>query len=280
MVRTAGAILALALAATAFGDDKIGNAKAPEILKKVHAELAKKKGWHVTEKIVLPQMPGGGGGGMPGDQSFDGVVKKDFAALKGPVEAFCKGPITLVKNAQGKFVEPKDLDGQTGAIAAAVRNPVVIVTDVIRFAGPSTFTSEEKVDEFDCKVAETWADSKSTEEQLKGIVANIKLPAQAGNIDIMQFVDKKKSSSAYKAWIGKETLLFHKVEWTVTVVIDKGKIPGGFGDQLPDKVEAKYELAIKDYDKDLDVEVPKEIKARFGLKDEPKKEEPKKDDKK
>jgi len=272
--RTFVGLAALAFSLAAFGDDKIGNSKAPEIFKKVAAELAKKKGYHVVEKATVPGLGGRGGGGMPGmqDQSFDGVVKyKDFAALKGAAEVYCKGAITLTKNPQGKYVEPKDLEGQDGMTAGAVRNPAVVYADALRFHGPATFTGDEKFGEIDCKVAETWADTASTEQQLKDVVKNIKLPAQAGNMDVMQIVDKKKSQSAYKIWVGKEDLLFHKIEWTITIAIDKTKVPGGFGAQLPDKLDAKVDIEIKDYDKDLDIEIPKEIKARFGLKDEPKK---------
>lgn len=269
--RTVTIVAALALSLAAYGDDKIGNSKAPEVFKKVKAELDKKKGYHAAEKYTLGGLPGGGGGGLPGEQSFEGVVKKDFAALKGSAEVYCKGAVTLVRNAQGQYVEPKQLDGQDGVVAGTVRNPAVVYADILRFSGAATFTSDEKLGEKECKIAETWADGASTEQQLKDIAKNIKLPAQAGNVDVMQFVDKKKSSSSYKVWVGKEDLLFHKIEWTISLSIDKTKIPGGFGDRMPDKIDAKYDIEIKDYDKDLDVEVPKEIKARFGLKDEPKK---------
>ena len=89
--RLVGLAVAIALASNAFGDDKIGTTKAPEILKKVASELSKKKGYHVTEQTILPQVPGGGGGGggLPAadDLKFDGIVKKDCAALKGGAEA-------------------------------------------------------------------------------------------------------------------------------------------------------------------------------------------------
>ncbi len=277
--RLVGLSVAIALASNAFGDDKIGTTKAPEILKKVASELSKKKGYHVTEQTVLPQVPGGGGGGgLPSadDLKFEGIVKKDCAALKGGAEAWCKGALILIRTKQGKYVEVKELSDDEKRIAGAVRNPAVIIADIFRFGGASSFTGEETIQEIDCKIAETWADQKTAEEHLKEVVKFIPIPKQfAGNMDITQFLDKKKSSSAYKAWVGKETLLFHRVEWTITAVIDKGKIPGGYGDRLPDKVELKIELVIKDYDKDLEIEVPKEITAKLGWKEEPKKEEKK-----
>lgn len=268
--------MALAFAMTAWGDDKIGNSKAPEVFKKSAAEIAKKKGFHVVEQFTPPgggRRGGGGGGGGNGDMGraptdtvFEGIVKKDFAALAGAAEVYFKGPLALTRTAKGAYVEPKDLPEEDALVAGAARNPAMILADLWRFGAASAFIADEKLGERECKIAETWADAATTEQHLKDVAKQVRIPRQFGPIDVMMFVDKKKSSSSYKVWVGKEDLLFHKVEWTVVIAIDKTKVPGGFADRWPDRYEAKYVIEINDYDKDLDYEPPKEIRAKFGLK--------------
>ena len=51
----ATAVLLAVPSAFVAADDKIGNAKAPESLKKVRLEMSKRDGYHVTEKITLPK---------------------------------------------------------------------------------------------------------------------------------------------------------------------------------------------------------------------------------
>jgi hypothetical protein len=245
-------------------EDKIGKKKAPEALKLAGAEMAKKKGYHAGEKITLPQLGGQGGGQEP---SFDGIVLKDICAMKGSAEVYAKQAVTLVKNTQGQFVDPEQLQGAEQTIAASFRNPWIFVQEVTsRFAATSGFGNDEAVDGVDCKVAETFADEKTTQEQIKEVSSRIGQLRQYGVRDISGFTDKKASNSSYKVWIGKTDLLIRKIEWTLTIAIDKNKIPGGFGQQMPDKVEAKTELTFSKYDESLDWEWPKEIKAKFGVK--------------
>lgn len=264
MTKRAILTAAVALAgAVALADDKIGTSKAPEILRKVQTELSRKQGYRFTEKVGAPQARG-----QVPEQNFEGVVKKDFAAVKGSIEAWCKGSVTLVRNGQGRIVEPRQLEMQQSAVAAALKNPAVVTATVIRFGAGSRFTGEEKLGEAECKIAETAADPKTTEEQIREYMRNIKLPAEVGTMDLTGFVDKKKCASTYKAWVGKEDLLFHRIEWTLTIVIDRKKIPPGFADQLPipENLDVKTVIDVKDYDQELDVEIPKEIRARFGMK--------------
>jgi hypothetical protein len=260
--------MGLAFSLAALGDDKIGTSKAPEILRKSAVELAKKKGYHVVEKFTPPGRRGGRGGGMGGEAAtepvFEGLVKKDFAALTGAAEVYCRGSVYLTRNAKGLYIDPKDLpDENDQLLVGSARNPAVIVADILRFGQAAAFTSEEKLGEIECKVAETWADAPTTEQHIKDAVKHVRLPREAGMIDVMNLVDKKKSSSSFKVWVGKEDLLFHKIEWTITAFVDKTK---PFTERFPDKYEAKYALDIKDYDKDTEIELPKEIRAKFGIK--------------
>ncbi len=263
-------------------EDKIGKMKAPETLKKALPEITKKKGYHVNEKVTIPALGGRGGGGQAQEPEFEGVVLKgDLAAMKGALEVYAKGPVTLVKNTKGEFVDPEKLTGQEAQQGTAFKNPALLVAEVFHFLATSAFTNDEAVEGVDCKIVETFADPKTTEDQIKRLLDRIskQIPDQGGGGgggggmggmggmlgQLSNYVDKKASSSTYKMWLGKNDLLPYKIEWTLTIVVDKAKIPGGFGAQVPDKLEAMTVLKISKYDEALEVDWPKEIRAKFGI---------------
>jgi len=268
----------------AAAEDKIGKSKGPEILKKTAAELAKKKGYHADEKVTIPAL-GGRGGGQGQEPSWEGVVliKGDLASMKGSAEICAKGAVTLVKDTKGAFVEPDKLQGQAAGQAGAFKNPQVLLGEVFRFAATSYTGNDEAVDGVDCKIVETTADPKTTEEQIKSTLDRAAKSMGGGGGggggggqgpmggmggmlgNLANYVNKKESTSGYKVWIGKKDLLPYKCEWTLTIVVDKDKIPGGFGAQVPEKIEAATEVKISKYDEALEIDWPKEIRAKFGI---------------
>jgi hypothetical protein len=82
------ALTVCAFSLVAFGDDKIGEGKPADIAKKVRAEMAKKKGYHVNGTINYPDK---GVGKPPCASPQSGIVKGDFAHLgKGTCFTFHK----------------------------------------------------------------------------------------------------------------------------------------------------------------------------------------------
>ncbi len=79
----------LAFALVALGDDKIGESKPGDAAKKIRAEMAKTKGYHVKGTVNYPDK----GVGRPMCASpQEGIVKGDFAHLsKGTCYTFHKG---------------------------------------------------------------------------------------------------------------------------------------------------------------------------------------------
>src|SRR6266404_4495826 len=83
---TAGLALFLATGAAWSQDkkdaDKIGKDKAPVILKKALAELQKKKSAAISESAEVATGP------RKVTNTFEGILKKDFAAAKGSAEIY------------------------------------------------------------------------------------------------------------------------------------------------------------------------------------------------
>src|SRR5580765_6352033 len=131
MKRLSAAILALVLAGGAEGwqdkkdGDKIGKDKAPLVLKKALAEIAKKKSAAISEAAEVATGP------RKVTNTFDGILKKDFAAAKGSAEVYAKGATMLV-NTGGRFDPPEDIQGQEALGAQSFKNPSILIEEVTR----------------------------------------------------------------------------------------------------------------------------------------------------
>lgn len=249
--------LVLVLALLVQDEDKIGKEKAPGIVKKSTGEVGKKKGMHFTEAVSVSAMQ---------DQSsnFDGVLKKDFAAAKGSAEIYAKGAQYLVRSG-GTFVNPDKLQGQDGIAAGSFRNPYLFLQEVAKLAGTASWGNDADVDGVACKVADLVADEATVKAQIKEFADN--LPSQARQYgDVSGYIDSKKTTSTYKVYIGKKDLLIYKIEWVLKPVIKENSLPPNVPVQGLDDLEAKTELAFSKYEEELDVEIPKEIQQKFGVK--------------
>lgn len=249
--------LALVLALLLQDEDKIGKDKAPGIVKKATAEVAKKKGMHFTEAVSISAMQ---------DQSstFDGVQKKDFAAAKGSAEIYAKGAQYLVRSG-GTFVNPDKLQGQDGVAAGSFRNPYLFLQDVAKLAGTASWGNDAEVDGVACKVADLVADEATVKAQIKEFSDN--LPQQARQFgDVSNLIDSKKTTSTYKVYIGKKDLLIYKIEWVLKPVVKENALPPQVPMDQLEGLEAKTELTFKKYDEELDIDIPKEIQQKFGVK--------------
>lgn len=255
--------LLLALAAAFQADeDKIGKLKAPQVLVKVQAAWAKKKGCHFKEGIVstlLAREPG-----QEATAQFDGILVKDFAAFRGSAEAWARGKEKLIKAKDGNFVEPRKADVATNRTGSILRNPWLIVNELTRFAGLAAFGGEEKVGETECTIVETAADEKSVMEQIKEVTGDLKSLEQFYIRDMSTVADRKKSTSLYKAWISRADLLVAKLEWTLTIAMNKKSIPFD-EDKIPDQIEIRYTMHFTKYDSELEMELPPAVKRYFKM---------------
>jgi hypothetical protein len=256
--KTLCGVAALTIALSAYGDDKIGKDTPAASFKKVKIEIDKKQGFHCKQTIKFPSSPN------TKDMNVDGVSKKDFAAFSGDADIYCKGPKTLVKDGGGKFVEPRMMTGADQVLPHCIQNPGELLKEIYVYCASAKWNAtDEAIGDVECKIAE-FSPAGVVNDQLKKYFSVVPLPASAGS-DITAYNNPKKSTSAYKVWIGKEDLLVHKIEWLLTMAVDQAKA-GGPQFKMPEAIKCQWILEFSEYDENLEVEVPPEIQKSFGVK--------------
>ena len=244
----------VAAAALAFAADDISKMAAKDVMKKGAANMDALPGYHVSMNVEIS----GVGGGMKAEGIY---VKPDTYFLKTDAgfEMYLKGKKALANNpANGQWQEAKDLDPAVAAAVAVAQNinPASILAMMSK-SGASKFREDEKLGEIDCKVVEVPGSpddvKKLLEDQLKDIP--MLKGANAG-----QFLDTKKSTSMWIAWIGKEDLLVHKMEGNVHAEMKKNQA-------LPiPSMDQKMTIEFSKHGQELELNAPDEVKQKLGLK--------------
>jgi len=270
MNRISGAVLALVLATGAAAGqdkkegDKIGKDKAPVVLKKALAELQKKKSSAISETAEMATGP------RKVSNTFEGILKKDFAAAKGSAEIYAKGAVMLV-NTGGRFDPPEDLQGQDGVGAQSFKNPSLLIDEVGRNALLPQFGPDESVDGRDCKSIDLQADPALLKAQLKawGERLNQAFKSQIGFagaqvFDLRNALDEKGSMATYHVCVGKEDLLVYRIQWVIRPKIKPGSLPPTV--RLPDDMDQKVDVKFSKWDEDVPFDIPAVVKAKLGVK--------------
>ena len=263
MTKGAALILSfgLALGLGAQDSDKVGKDKAPTVAKKSTAEVQKKKSAVIavaTEVKLGPQAV---------NSTFEGVLRKEFAGVKGSADVFAKGSVYLVKVGD-RYDSPDTLKGQEAVPALSFKNPAVMLSEAGRLAPGATYLSDDKVDGTDCKVLSLVADPVLLKEHLKevGAIVQKTLKGFAGDLfsgNLASIFDEKTSVSRYALWVGKSDLLVHKLEWAMKPDVKPGSLPP----QAPQvSVELHSEVKFTKWDEDVAFEIPAAVKAKWGIK--------------
>ena len=253
-------VLFLAAALVQADEDPMAKLKAPQALLKAKEAWTKKKGVHhklqLTSSLLANELKG------VEQVSFSGKLVKDFASLLGDAEVYARGVDKLIRQDKN-FVEPKQASGKNNRTGSLVRNPAVVVAELFRFAGGASYGADEKVGDVDCRIVETAADERTIMEQIKEVSGTLKSLEAYYIKDFTSITDRKQSTSVYKAWMSRSTLLPARLEWTLTIVVNKKAIPFG-GDQVPDQFEAAYVYHFPKYDTELEIQVPPQVRAKLG----------------
>lgn len=265
---TAAWIVALALGALAQDKkevDKIGKDKAPVVLKKALAEIQKKKSAAISESAQL----GAGLQRLP-ESTFDGILRKDFAAVKGAAEVYARGSTYLV-NLGGRFDPPGDVQGPDGAVAQNFKNPSLLIDELSKVASPPQFGPDEMVEGKDCKVIDVAADPALLKQQLKefGDRLNQSMKNQIGFggaqiFDLKNAMDEKNSTATYHVCVGKDDLLIYRIDYVIRPKIKPGALPGPI--RLPADMDQKVDVKFSKWDEDVAFEIPGVIKTKWGIK--------------
>lgn len=265
MNRTFAAILAvLIVSGGADAQDKIGKDKAPTVLKKALAEVQKKKSAMIFESAELAAGPR-----RAPAATFEGVQRKDFAAVKGTAEIYARGATSLV-NLGGRFDPPEAVEGQEGAAAQSFRNPSLLLDELGRIASPPQFGPDELVDGKDCKVVDVALDPTLTRQYLRefGDRMNRALRGFGGGFgqvfDLKNAMDEKNTAGSYHVCVGKDDLLIYRIDFAIRPKIKPGSLPKEF--PVPDDMMQKIEVKFSKWDGENPIEIPAVIKAKLGVK--------------
>jgi hypothetical protein len=270
MKRFSSAILVVLLATGAGAQDKkevdkIGKDKAPVVLKKALAEVQKKKSAAIKEVAELTAGPQR----IPAS-TFEGVLKKDFAAVKGASEVYAKGSIYLV-NLGGRFDPPDQVEGQDAFAAQSYKNPSVILEELGRNSSLPQFGPDEMVDGKDCKVVDVVTDGPLLKQHLKefGERLNRSMRGMTGIagaqiFDMKNAIDEKNTPSTYHVCIGKDDLLIYRIDYVIRPKVKPGALPTQI--PLPNDMMQKIDVSFSKWDEDVPFEIPGFIKGKFGIK--------------
>lgn len=264
MTRCCAAILVILLAPGADAQDKIGKDKAATVLKKALAEVAKKKSAAISESAELAAGPRRAPVG-----TFDGVLRKDLAAVKGTAEVYAKGSTYLV-NLGGRFDPPDELQGQEGAGAQSFRNPALLIEELARVGAPPQFGPDEMVDGKDCKVVDVALDPALTKQYLKEFGERLNRAMRGFNggfgqvFDLKNAMDEKNTAGSYHVCVGKDDLLIYRINFAIRPKIKPGALPREV--PIPDDMMQKVDVKFSKWDDENPFEIPAVIKAKWGIK--------------
>jgi hypothetical protein len=254
------------IALTACAQDKIGKDKAPAVATKMLAEVQKKKSAAIKEANQLGERAGGA-------TQFEGVLRKDFAAVKGTMEIYARGALYLV-NTGGRFDPPGELKGQEGLQATSFRNPALFLTELGKLVPSANFGGDENVGGKDCRVVDFLCDpslirqylkelGERVEKALAGADGQAGLFGAGGIFRLTNAFDEKGTLATMRVCVGKDDLLPYKFEFVIRPKIKPGSLPPEI--RVPD-LSQKTEIHFSRWDEENPFDIPGFVKAKWGVK--------------
>ena len=246
--------------------DRIGKDKPAAVAVKMLAEAQKRKSAAITETSQTgPQAQAAA--------SFEGVMRKDFAAVKGTMEIYARGSTVLV-NMGGRFDPPEELKGLESLQATGFRNPALYLADLGRVVPSATFGGDEAVDGKDCRVVDFIADTALIKQLLKELGDRVeKAMAGAGGgpglfggggvLRLANVLDEKASVATYRVCVGRDDLLPYRFEYMMRPKVKPGSLPPEV--KLP-PLDQKVEIRFSKWDQDVAFDIAPFIKAKWGIK--------------
>ena len=244
--------------------DKIGKDKPPIVAKKFLAELQKRKSAVIVELSVYAAGP------QKMESTYEGILRKDFAAVKGSAEVYAKGAQVLV-NTGGRFDPPEALEGQEAGPALTFKNPSLILEELTRVAASASFGGDETVDGRECRVVDFVADAAALKKALRDLgdrlAKTVGKQLAPGGVQIIDFKtawDERASVATYRVCVGMADLNIYRVEF---VLRPKMK-PGAFPKEIPFPAEfdQRWDIRFTKWDEEAPFEIPGPVKVKLGVK--------------
>lgn len=252
-----------AVAQDAKPADKIGTSKAPAVSTKMLAEAQKRK----SAAVALTSQVGAQ---AQGASTYEGILRKDFAAVKGTLEIYARGPLYLV-NTGGRFDPPDKLEGEPALQAMGFRNPSLYLSELGRLSASASFGGDEAVDGKECRVVDYVADGPLIKQHLKELGERLdKAMSGAGGAfgvgDLIKFanvLDEKTTVATYRVCVGREDLLPARLEFVMRPKVKPGSLPPQI--RLPD-LDQKVDIRFSKWDEEVPFEIAGFIKSKWGVK--------------
>jgi hypothetical protein len=244
--------------------DRVGKDRPPVVARKSLQEAQKRKNCAI---LVIQQM-GIGGNQPPLEGNFEGVLRKDFAAVKGTAEIYARGATYLV-NLGGRFDPPEELTGLEGLQAQSFRNPALLLKEVERLLASATFGGDEKVDGRECRIVDFVADETLVKQHLRELEArlNREWRRQGGLlaefINLTHALDARQSVATYRMSVGKADLLPYRLEYVLRPKFRPGAIPGP---ERPPNLDSRIDVRFSRWDEDAPFDVPALIREKWGIR--------------
>ncbi len=264
MGRIAAALVVLGLpAGLAAGPqdaDRIGKDKAPAAAFKAMAEIQKKKGAAISETTQL-------GMGQETTSTYQGAMKKEYAAVKGSAEIYARGRAFIIRVGD-RYDQAENLRGEEALAVASFKNPAVMLADAGRLVAAAAYLNDDAIEGKDCKVISLVADPRMLKEHLKEVAELVQrqLTGFARDLfsgNLTSYMDEKASTSKFVLWVGKADLLIHKMEWLLDAEAKAASLPPGVP---PFKVTRKCEVRFSRWDEDVPFDLPPTVRAKWGMK--------------
>ncbi len=271
MNRGAAAVLVLATALGAraqddkrAGGDKIGKDKPPVVASKCLAEVQKRRSAAIAVVNRIGEQ-------QQAATNFEGILRKDFAAVKGTAEVYAKGASYLV-NTGARFDPPEELQGQEALQASSFRNPSLYFAELQKVAATATFGGDETVDGKDCIVVDYVANEALVRQYVKELADRFSMRRAGGGLggfggggifNLSSAIDEKKTIATFRTCVGKDDLLLYKLEFVMKPEMRPNALPREI--RLP-PLDQKAEIKFSKWDQEVPFDVPGFIKNKWGLK--------------
>jgi hypothetical protein len=284
-MKRAATILAAALLATgataqdggdkAGGTDRIGKDKAPVVTQKLLVELSKRKSAAIAELNYFgPQIKDS----TQAASTFEGVLRKDFAAVKGTNEVYARGSQYLV-NTGARFDPPDKLEGQEGSLAMTFRNPALFITELGKVVATAQFGGEQKIEGKDCVVIDFVAPPPLVKEYLKEIIDRFDarmrgrdnggfggLVGGRGSLfNLSNMIDEKGTMATLHISVGKADLNLYKLDFYIRPKMkpQQDNLPRQI--RIPD-LDQKMEIKFSKWDEEVAFDIAPFIRTKWAIR--------------